>query len=143
MNWLTAALFIVLGVALSEGSVFVRSKTKGMSEIQMTDLAIIHNEDGTLFGIYNAKELLNFSREQYDVTYDDFAHYLNYADDSSLKSLSSLPGFTPGGHWLSEYLPTSELFWRRWKNIKVKSCPLSMKGESSSGSWIEPRLLRV
>lgn len=64
--------------------------------------AIIHNKDGTLFGIFEAKTLLQYFREQGADAYRDFARILNQPGEQSLQRLKELPGFIPG-----EYAVTS------------------------------------
>lgn len=66
--------------------------------------AIIHQQNGTLFGVFDARDLLRYFREKGQKAYRDFALYLNTADELSFQSLKSLPGFIPG-----EYAVTSDL----------------------------------
>lgn len=58
--------------------------------------AIIYYQDGTLYGIYDAKKLLQYFREQGESSYHNFAKLLNYPNQLSLKKLKELPGFIPG-----------------------------------------------
>jgi hypothetical protein len=58
--------------------------------------AIIYYQDGSFFGVYNARDLLDYFRLKGALAYHSFAQYLNRADTSSLNSLKDLPGFTPG-----------------------------------------------
>lgn len=64
--------------------------------------AIIHYQDGTLFGVFEAKDVLRYFREQGESAYRTFARYLNNPDEQSLQRLRDLPGFIPG-----EYAVTS------------------------------------
>lgn len=57
--------------------------------------AIVYYRDGTLFGIFNARDLLRYLRDRSDA-YRDFAEYLNNADEDSLQALCDLPGFISG-----------------------------------------------
>lgn len=65
--------------------------------------AIIHRQDGTLFGVYDARDLIDYFRGRGASAYESFAGYLNKADERALKALKGLPGFIPG-----EYAVTSE-----------------------------------
>ena len=65
--------------------------------------AIIYYQDGTLFGVYDAGDLLDYFRVQRSNAYQSFARHLNKADELDLKALKGLPGFIPG-----EYAVTSE-----------------------------------
>ena len=58
--------------------------------------AIIHEQDGTLFGVFEAKALLRYFREQGERTYHNFARYLNSPNEESRQQLKDLPGFIPG-----------------------------------------------
>lgn len=64
--------------------------------------AIIHYQDGTLFGVFEAKDLLRYFRGQGESAYHTFARYLNKPNEQSLQRLKDLPGFIPG-----EYAVTS------------------------------------
>lgn len=64
--------------------------------------AIIEYQDGTLFGIFEAKEVLRYFREQGESVYHTFATYLNNPDEQNIQRLKDLPGFIPG-----EYAVTS------------------------------------
>jgi len=65
--------------------------------------AIIHYQDGTLFGVYDAGALIDYFRIQGSSAYQSFARYLNKADKKAIKALKGLPGFIPG-----EYAVSSE-----------------------------------
>lgn len=58
--------------------------------------AIIHYQDDTLFGVYKAKDLLQYFREQREGAYDSFAEYLNNPNERALLGLKNLPGFVSG-----------------------------------------------
>ncbi|MGA1863501.1 MAG: CBS domain-containing protein [bacterium] len=58
--------------------------------------AIIYYQDGSLFGVFDAKELLRYFRENGEASYQSFARYLNNPNDESLRMLKELPGFIPG-----------------------------------------------
>jgi hypothetical protein len=58
--------------------------------------AIIYHKDYTLFGVFDAKELLHYFREKGEDSYHSFARYLNNPNDNSLQMLKDLPGFIPG-----------------------------------------------
>jgi len=58
--------------------------------------AIINHQDGTLFGVFQAKDLLRYFREKGDWAYREFAGYLNNPNEISTKSIRELPGFIPG-----------------------------------------------
>jgi CBS domain-containing protein len=58
--------------------------------------AIIHHQDGTLFGVFEAKDLLRYFRKQGERAYHSFAEYLNNPNERSLQRLKDLPGFIPG-----------------------------------------------
>ncbi len=60
--------------------------------------AVIHDEDGTLFGVYSAKDLLLYFQNRGGRPYDDFARQLNQASSDSREELEELPGFIPGGN---------------------------------------------
>jgi hypothetical protein len=64
--------------------------------------AIIYYQDGTLFGVFEAKYLLGYFREQGRSAYQMFAEQLNQPSEQSLQRLKALPGFIPG-----EYAVTS------------------------------------
>lgn len=64
--------------------------------------AIIHYQDETLFGVFEAKDLLRYFRKQGESAYHSFARYLNNPGEQSLQRLKDLPGFIPG-----EYAVTS------------------------------------
>lgn len=65
--------------------------------------AIIHHKDGTLFGVFEAKYLLRYFREQGENAYHSFARHLNKPSEQSLQRLKDLPGFISG-----EYAVTSD-----------------------------------
>ncbi len=54
---------------------------------------IILNRDSKLFGIYDALDLAVYFRTQGERAYDNFARWLNKANDTSQRQLSGLPGF--------------------------------------------------
>jgi hypothetical protein len=58
--------------------------------------AIIYYQDGTLFGVFEAKELLRYFREKGESSYHSFARYLNNPNKDSVQRLKDLPGFIPG-----------------------------------------------
>jgi hypothetical protein len=58
--------------------------------------AVIHYQDGSLFGVFEAKKLLRYFREKGERAYHDFAQYINNSDEKSLQKLKDLPGFIPG-----------------------------------------------
>jgi len=60
--------------------------------------AVIHNKDGTLFGVFEAKYLLRYFREQGESAYHNFAERLNQSSEQELKDL---PGFIPGEYAVS------------------------------------------
>ncbi len=64
--------------------------------------AIIYYQDRTLFGVFEAKELLLYFREKGENSYHSFARYLNNPNEDSVRSLKDLPGFISG-----EYAVTS------------------------------------
>lgn len=63
--------------------------------------AIIYNPDGTLFGVYIARDLLRYFRRKGDSAYEGFARYLNSGDKAARNKLGGLPGFIPGSSALT------------------------------------------
>lgn len=63
--------------------------------------AIIHNSDGSLFGIYVTRDLVPYLREKGETAYQDFATYLNRGDQASLDALAGMPGFISGENSVS------------------------------------------
>jgi hypothetical protein len=58
--------------------------------------AIIYSQDGTLFGVFEAKDLLRYFREKGGKAYHSFAEYLNNPNERYVQRLKDLPGFIPG-----------------------------------------------
>lgn len=54
---------------------------------------IINDTKGELFGVYDALDLAVYFRTESDTAYENFARWLNRADQDSLRQLSELPGF--------------------------------------------------
>ncbi|MDY6904233.1 MAG: hypothetical protein SWH61_06080 [Thermodesulfobacteriota bacterium] len=57
---------------------------------------IIHHQNGTLFGVFEARDLLHYFRQEGEDAYHRFAASLNHPDQQSLERLRDLPGFIPG-----------------------------------------------
>jgi CBS domain-containing protein len=60
--------------------------------------AVIHEPDGTLFGVYSAKDLLLYFQNKGDRPYDEFADDLNHPTQDSRQGLMELPGYIPGAN---------------------------------------------
>ena len=74
----------------------IRQYFESLSAYAFLRYAIIYQQDGTLFGVFDARDLLGYFREKGDSAYDDFARYLNEGNSPSLQELQDLPGFLPG-----------------------------------------------
>lgn len=74
----------------------IREYFESLTAYAFLRYAIIHQQDGTLFGVFDARDLVRYFREQGLRTYDDFARHLNAGDTRSLQHLKDLPGFLPG-----------------------------------------------
>jgi len=69
---------------------------ESLSAYSFLKYAIIHEADGTLFGIYDARSLLQYFRGQHEGEYSRFAKSLIRGDDAAKAYLRSLPGFLGG-----------------------------------------------
>ncbi len=85
--------------------------------------AIIYDEGGRLFGIYDARELVRYFRQKGRSAYDDFASWLNAGDDRSLERLSDLPGFIPGEHAVTIDSNKRNVL-EEMENLKTESLPV-------------------
>lgn len=57
---------------------------------------VVSRPNGTLFGVYEARDLIGYLRVAGEQGYDKFARWLNSSSDEAHKELASLPGFIKG-----------------------------------------------
>jgi len=71
----------------------IRKYFESLGAYSFLKYAIIYNPDGTLFGVYNARDLLQYFREKGVGVYDKFAKSLNNGGKKDREGLKVLPGF--------------------------------------------------
>lgn len=84
---------------------------------------IILDEQGKLFGIYNALDLAVYFRTKGDLAYRNFAKYLNYPDENALRKLIRLPGFISVEKAVKRDLSKSNVL-KKMDESKVNSLPV-------------------
>ena len=68
----------------------IQTYFESLSAMSFLKYAIIHNQDGTFFGMFHAQSLMKYFKVESYSSYDQFASALNVSDRTYLKQL---PGF--------------------------------------------------
>ncbi len=84
---------------------------------------IVLNEQGKLFGIYDALDLAVYFRATGERAYRNFAQWLNRPSDSSQLELARLPGFVGAEQAVARELSKREVL-RRMDKLRVDSLPV-------------------
>jgi hypothetical protein len=84
---------------------------------------IILDEQGKLFGIYDALDLAVYFRTQADRAYDNFAAWLNRPSENSLRSLSRLPGFVKADKAVGREMSKRKVL-TKMDSLRVDSLPV-------------------
>jgi len=94
---------------------------------------VINEKDGTLFGIYTAKELSLYFLSKHDSVYALFAKWLNRASDNDRKNLSELPGFVGAAQAISPTVSKSAALAKLDK-VQVDTLPVIDDNRRFSGT---------
>lgn len=84
---------------------------------------IIKDKEGKLFALYNVLDLNVYFRINKPNAYEDFAHWLNKADNASKESLSKLPGFVGAEQALAREMSKRDVL-KRMDNLRLDSLPV-------------------
>lgn len=88
---------------------------------------VILDQNGRLFGIYNALDLAVAFRTGRDMAYADFADWLNRPDERARASLTRLPGFVGADKAVARDLSKRDVL-RRMDDLRVDNLPVVDKG---------------
>jgi len=84
---------------------------------------IVLDQEGKLFGIYNALDLAVYFRTQGENAYRNFARWLNQAEESSKRQLAALPGFVSAKQSVTRELSKQSVL-KRMDDLRVDSLPV-------------------
>ncbi len=94
---------------------------------------IILNQEGKLFGIYDALDLAVYFRTEGKQAYKNFASWLNQPSTSSQRELARLPGFVAADQAVARELSKREVL-KRMDNLRVDSLPVVDKAGNFVGT---------
>jgi len=75
---------------------------------------VVNNQDGTLFGMYLAGDLIGYLRVTREQGYAELGQRLNRGDDASRAELKKLPGFVGAEHAVTASTSKRESLARWW-----------------------------
>jgi len=84
---------------------------------------IVLNQEGKLFGIYNALDLAVYFRTEGEQAYNNFASWLNRTSDSSQRELTRLPGFVNAEQAVARELSKHEVL-KKMNTLRVDNLPV-------------------
>ncbi|MEJ2363763.1 MAG: hypothetical protein P8075_12710 [Deltaproteobacteria bacterium] len=84
---------------------------------------IILDQEGKLFGIYDALDLTVYFRTQGENAYKDFASWLNQSNENSKSQLTRLPGFVSAKQSVARELSKQNVL-KRMDRLRVDSLPV-------------------
>jgi len=84
---------------------------------------IVLNQEGKLFGLYDALDLAVYFRTEGNRAYDDFAGWLNRPTDPARRSLARLPGFVKAEQAVARDMSKREVL-QRMDKLRVDSLPV-------------------
>jgi CBS domain-containing protein len=100
---------------------------------------VVLDEDGSLFGIYDALDLAVAFRTEGERAYGNFANWLNRPDDYARESLARLPGFVGADKAVSRELSKVDTM-RRMDELRVDSLPVVDDDDAFVGTVERSRL---
>ena len=84
---------------------------------------VVNNQDGTLFGMYLAGDLIGYLRAARDQGYRDLGQSLNRGDETARVELKKLPGFVGADHAVTAVTSKREAL-ARMEQLNVDSLPV-------------------
>ena len=84
---------------------------------------VVNNQDGTLFGMYLAGDLIGYLRVTREQGYAELGQRLNRGDDASRAELKKLPGFVGAEHAVTASTSKRESL-ARMEQLNVDSLPV-------------------
>lgn len=84
---------------------------------------IVLNQEGKLFGIYNALDLAVYFRTEGEQAYNNFASWLNRTSASSQRELTHLPGFVNAEQAVARELSKREVL-KKMNTLRVDNLPV-------------------
>jgi CBS domain-containing protein len=94
---------------------------------------VVNNQDGTLFGMYLAGDLIGYLRVTREQGYAELGQRLNRGDETSRAELRKLPGFVGAEHAVTASTSKRESL-ARMEQLNVDSLPVVDNGRRFVGT---------
>jgi CBS domain-containing protein len=101
----------------------IRTYLDAMSDNSQLRSIVVNSQDGTLFGMYVASDLIGYLRMARDEGYAQLAQRLNRGDDAARAELKKMPGFVGAEHAVTPSTSKREALMRM-EQLNVNSLPV-------------------